>query len=129
MSLAAERWRGMRVLVVEDEYFLAEDLATRFQSAGAEVIGPAGNVADAIKLVENFEVDGAVLDINLRGRRVYPVADLLQQKHIAFVFASGYGTELEMSGYDVPHCIKPIDFDSLEKALADQIHAKKWQYR
>ncbi len=122
MSSAADNWRGLRVLIVEDEYFLAEDLADRFQNLGAEVIGPAGTIAEALKLARRTDIDGAVLDVNLRGERVYPVADLLRQKHIPFVFASGYGAELEPHAYsDIPRCIKPVDFATLAQALASQL--------
>jgi CheY-like chemotaxis protein len=126
MSLAAEKWRGVRLLIVEDEYFLAQDLADHFQSLGVKVLGPAGTVADALDLLKSHEVEGAVLDVNLRGQRVYPVADVLLQKDVPFVFASGYGGELEPDAYtDVPRCIKPIDFALLTKTLADRIAAAK----
>jgi CheY-like chemotaxis protein len=84
----AHGWRGLRVLIVEDEYFLAQDLANRFEQLGAEVIGPAGTVAAALSLVGPNQIDVAVLDVNLRGERVYPVADLLLQKQTPFVFAT-----------------------------------------
>jgi CheY-like chemotaxis protein len=126
MSLAAEKWRGVRLLIVEDEYFLAQDLADHFQSLGVKVLGPAGTVADALDLLKSHEVEGAVLDVNLRGERVYPVADVLLQKDVPFVFASGYGGELEPDAYtDVPRCIKPVDFALLTKILADRIAAAK----
>jgi CheY-like chemotaxis protein len=125
MSFAVERWRGVRLLIVEDEYFLAQDLADHFQSLGVKVLGPAGTVADALSLLRSHEVEGAVLDVNLRGERVYPVADVLLQKDVPFVFASGYGGELEPDVYtDVPRCIKPVDFSVLTKTLADQIAAR-----
>jgi CheY-like chemotaxis protein len=122
MSFAADSWRGLRVLIVEDEYFLAQDLADRFQNLGAEVLGPAGTIAEALRLSKRSDIDGAVLDVNIRGERVYPVADLLRQKHIPFVFASGYGAELEPDAYsDIPRCIKPVDFATLAEALASQL--------
>jgi two-component SAPR family response regulator len=122
VSFSAENWRGIRLLIVEDEYFLAQDLAYHFQSLGAEVLGPAGTVRDALLLLKSADVEAAILDINLRGERVYPVADVLHRKHVPFVFASGYGGELEPSAYaDVPRCIKPVDYTILAKKLADQI--------
>lgn len=123
---AAEALRGRQVLIVEDEYFLAEDLAAYFHRVGAHVVGPAGTVADALRLVESREIDAAVLDVNLRGQRVYPVADLLQKKAVPFVFASGYGGELEPAAYaDVPRCIKPVDFPTLAAVLADRMKPGK----
>jgi CheY-like chemotaxis protein len=126
MSFAVEKWRGVRLLIVEDEYFLAQDLADHFQSLGVKVLGPAGTVADALDILKSQEVEGAVLDVNLRGQRVYPVADVLLQKDVPFVFASGYGGELEPDAYtDVPRCIKPVDFALLTKTLAQRIAAAK----
>ena len=126
MRFEAERWRGVRLLIVEDEYFVAQDLADHFHDLGVDVLGPAGTVADALSLLRSNEVDCAVLDVNLRGERVYAVADVLREKNVTFVFASGYGSELEPAVYaDVPRCIKPVDFAVLTKTLADQIDARR----
>jgi DNA-binding response OmpR family regulator len=112
----------MRLLIVEDEYFLAQDLAYYFQNLDAKVLGPVGTVFDALTLLKSTDVEAAVLDINLRGERVYPVADVLIQRKVPFVFASGYGGELEPSAYvGVPRCIKPVDFAILTKKLADEV--------
>jgi DNA-binding response OmpR family regulator len=119
---SAETLRGQQVLIVEDEYFLAQDLAEYFHALGARVLGPVGTVADALRLLESTEVQAAVLDVNLRGERVYPVADLLRDKGVPFVFASGYGGELEPAAYaDIPRCIKPVDFATLAGTLATRI--------
>jgi CheY-like chemotaxis protein len=126
MNFTPDEWRGVRLLIVEDEYFLAQDLADRFQNLGAEVLGPAGTIREALSLAGSAQIDGAVLDVNLRGERVYPVADLLLQKQIPFVFASGYGGELEPDAYShVPRCIKPVDFALLARALASQLKIAK----
>jgi CheY-like chemotaxis protein len=122
MNFTPDEWRGVRLLIVEDEYFLAQDLADRFERLGAEVLGPAGTVREALSLARSAQIDGAVLDVNLKGERVYPVADLLLQKQIPFVFASGYGGELEPDAYShVPRCIKPVNFAMLVQALASQL--------
>jgi CheY-like chemotaxis protein len=122
MNFATDDWHGVRLLIVEDEYFLAQDLADRFERLGAEVLGPAGTVREALSLARSAQIDGAVLDVNLKGERVYPVADLLLQKQIPFVFASGYGGELEPDAYShVPRCIKPVNFAMLVQALASQL--------
>jgi CheY-like chemotaxis protein len=126
MNFAGHRLREHRLLIVEDEYFVAQDLADYFQNLGATVLGPAGTVRDALRLLETGEVECAVLDINLRGERVYPVADVLRQKNIPFVFASGYGEELEPQAYaGVPRCIKPVDFAVLARTLGEQLDGQE----
>jgi CheY-like chemotaxis protein len=118
-DLADLNLQGRRVLIVEDEYLLAMDLAERFEDLGVEVIGPAATVRDAVALLGNQEVEGAVLDINIRGERVYPVADILTQKNVPFVFTSGYSKELEPEAYaSIPRCIKPANFLHVAQLLA-----------
>lgn len=126
MNSAADKLSGQRVLIVEDEYFLAQDLAEYLNHLGVEVIGPVGTVTDALELLHYADIQGAVLDINLRGERVYPVADVLEQKQVPFVFASGYGGELEPNAYtDIPRCIKPLDFAELANTLLNQMNGHK----
>jgi CheY-like chemotaxis protein len=122
MNGMADVLRGVQLLIVEDEYLLARDMADYFESIGVQIVGPAGTVSDALALINSHEVQVAVLDINLRNERVYPVAEMLTQKQIPFVFASGYGSELEPQAYeDIPRCIKPVDFAVLSKDLGIQL--------
>jgi CheY-like chemotaxis protein len=126
MNFSAEKLTGQHVLIVEDEYFLAQDLVDYFQDLGVQVLGPAASVSEALRLLDSTEVQGAILDVNLRGERVYPVADVLRQRHVPFVFASGYGGELEPRAYaDVPRCIKPVDFSVLAKTLVEQMDGER----
>ena len=126
MNFSAEKLSGQHVLIVEDEYFLAQDLVDYFQDLGVQVLGPAASVSEALRLLESAEVQGAILDVNLRGERVYPVADVLRQRHVPFVFASGYGGELEPRAYaDVPRCIKPVDFGVLVQTLVEQMDGQR----
>ena len=126
MNFSAEKLTGQHVLIVEDEYFLAQDLVDFFQDLGVQVLGPAASVSEALKLLESAEVQGAILDVNLRGERVYPVADALRQRHVPFVFASGYGGELEPRAYaDVPRCIKPVDYGVLVQTLVEQMDGQR----
>lgn len=112
---------GRRVLIVEDEYLIAIDLALGLSDLGADIVGPAGSVAEALELVDSVgaELDGAVLDVNLRDEKVYPVADALAALGVRFVFASGYDAELMPPAYtDVPRCPKPIDKSMIARFLA-----------
>ena len=85
---------GCRVLVVEDEYFLADDLRSELEAIGANVIGPVGDLGDARACVERDGFDVAVIDINLRGEAAYALADKLARQRIPFLFTTGYGAEV-----------------------------------
>jgi CheY-like chemotaxis protein len=84
---------GRRLLVVEDEVFVAMLIEDVLESVGGAVIGPAARVSEALALIEEQNPDGALLDINLGGELVYPVADALARRGIPFVFVTGYGAE------------------------------------
>lgn len=83
-----EAVRGRRILIVEDEFLLASDLAQYFSSLGAEILGPAPSRDQAWQYLPMAEV--ALLDLNLNGEVVFPVADQLVSLGIPFVFYSGY---------------------------------------
>ncbi|RWM88868.1 MAG: response regulator [Mesorhizobium sp.] len=79
--------RGVRILIVEDDWVLAGDLARYFGNMGAVVLGPAATVEHASMHTEMAEA--AILDVNLNGRRVFPIADELMRRGVPFVFFSG----------------------------------------
>ena len=107
-----------RVLVVEDEYFLADDLAHALRKLGAEVVGPVPTRDKALALLEAEALDAAVLDINLKGETVFPVADALSKAGVPFVFATGYDEAALPAAYrDVPRWEKPFRPQDLAKAL------------
>jgi CheY-like chemotaxis protein len=108
----SEHLKGFRLLVVEDEYLVAADLTASLESLGAEVIGPAASVEEALSLLDTNggRLDGAVLDINLQNERVYPVADVLTARGIPFVFTTGYDAAAVPTAYAwAPRCEKPVD--------------------
>lgn len=108
-----------RILLVEDEYFIVQDMARAFAEAGAEVIGPSATVADALRqIAATPKLDGAVLDINLQGEMVYPVADALVTRGVPFVFATGYDRQSipdRFAGHS--RCEKPVRPDQVARAL------------
>lgn len=108
------------ILVVEDEFFQAKDLAQALADAGARLVGPVPSLNAALEaLEEGLPVDAAVLDINLRGRAVYEVADLLAERGIPFLFATGYGPDLIPPAHQArPVCTKPFRIESLLAAVA-----------
>ena len=110
---------GRRVLLVEDEYFIADELQRLFEESGAEVLGPVPSVERALDLIAATpEIDGAVLDVNLRDVLVYPVADALQARGVPFVFATGYEKIMIPARYaGVQHCEKPFEAAQIAQAL------------
>jgi CheY-like chemotaxis protein len=110
---------GKSILLVEDEYFLVQDMVQAFLAAGATILGPAPNIAEALRLVAAASrVDGAVLDINLRGEMVYPLADVLLARGVPFVFATGYHRESIPPRFDGHfRCEKPVEVETVAKAL------------
>ena len=83
--------QGRRILVAEDEYLIAFDVRDALVRAGAEVLGPVPSVEDAAALLDREEtIDAAVLDVNLRGDMIFAVADVLQERGVPVVFATGY---------------------------------------
>jgi CheY-like chemotaxis protein len=112
-----------RVLVVEDEFYIADDMANALRKLGAEVIGPVSTQERALDLVSSGDaVDAAVLDVSLRGRGVFPVADVLAERGVPFVFATGYDQSAIPEGYEaVPRWEKPFDPHDLAKALPQLI--------
>lgn len=112
--------RGLTILVVEDEYFLATEISRKLQKAGVAVVGPFPAVEDALRAVEGGRtLDAALLDINLRGNMVYPVADLLRQRGTPIVFMTGYDRAALPPAYrDVPLCDKPVEVADLVRHVA-----------
>jgi PAS domain S-box-containing protein len=111
--------KGARVLIVEDAVLLALELETGLSDAGAQVVGPAYELEEAMALLDQ-PIDAAVLDANLNGHSVTPVAEVLHQRKIPFVFATGYGeTGGAPGGFDAPVIRKPYDVTQVAAAVAD----------
>ena len=83
---------GRRVLIVEDESLVAMLLETILEDMGCTPIGPASNIDDGLAMVADSEhLDAALLDVNVAGRQVFPVAEALKARGVPFVFSTGYG--------------------------------------
>ena len=110
---------GRRVLVVEDETLVAMLVEDTLLDAGAKVIGPAATVAQALALIAETVPDVAVLDMNLAGETSEPVADLLRERGVPFVVASGYGASGVPARYvGVPVLAKPYAPEELTAVLS-----------
>ena len=108
-----------RVLVVEDEYLLAYQLAHALEDLGAQILGPVPSVKEALALIEaEGQIDSAVLDVNLDGEMVFPVAEALEARNIGFVFTTGYEPLAIPERYQhVPRCEKPVAPQAIVLAL------------
>lgn len=111
---------GLRILVVEDEPLLAFALEDMLTDVGCTVVGPAHNLRRAIQLVEQEDIDGAILDVNLAGERVFPLADLLAERRVPFLYVTGYGTSLlRERDHGCPVLQKPYDPQVLIKIASE----------
>jgi CheY-like chemotaxis protein len=109
---------GKRILIVEDEMLVATNLEETLTDLGAVVVGPAMRVEEAMELATNEDFDVAILDVNLNGTRSYAVAELLQQRNLPFIFATGYGHVLGAESFrGVPTLAKPYRTQELCDAL------------
>lgn len=106
--------RTLRILVVEDEFLVATLLEDDLQQAGCVVVGPFANLASALRASRQARFDLAVLDVNLNGEMVYPLADELAERQIPFIFLSGYGLQSVPEKYRAaPRVAKPYDLATL----------------
>lgn len=114
---------GARILICEDEPFIALDLALSVEDAGGEVVGPASSVQEAMALIKDCSITGAILDVHLVDRDVTPVAEALLERGVPIVVQSGVG---------LPHCLsdrcaaahvffKPVQPEHLIKHLAGRL--------
>jgi CheY-like chemotaxis protein len=102
---------GRRILLVEDEFLVADEIMLALSELGITTIGPASTVERAIGLLKSPEtVDAALLDVNLRGEVVFPLVDILRARRIPYVFLTGYDPDTIPEQYrDVAVCLKPVD--------------------
>jgi CheY-like chemotaxis protein len=114
----------LRVLVVEDEWLIAEDVAACLHASGHQVVGPVPSVAAAVRLIGENHIDVALLDIQLNGETSLAIAEELQSRDIPFACLSGFGPN------DVPSAFanfkfvrKPADQAAILKAMAELVRA------
>jgi CheY-like chemotaxis protein len=107
-----------RILVVEDEYLIRMLLEDMLTDLGYEIAGAVGTIAEASEIAEKAEFDLAILDVNLDGKEIYPVADILTARGLPFVFVSGYGEGSLAEPYrGRPALQKPFQAEQLEATL------------
>jgi two-component SAPR family response regulator len=113
---------GKRILIVEDEFFIAIDLVSTFKSTGACIVGPVPSPDDALLALDQDKIDAAVLDVKLCRGTVLAVADELRKRGIPFVFASAYTQDVLPPRFlDRPHLMKPFRDEDIVDVLAREL--------
>lgn len=125
-SIVQKPLSGRRVLVVEDEYFLADDIVQILKEMGARIVGPVGDLEEATNLVNgDIAIDAAVVDVNLRSELAFPLARILRARKVPFVFTTGYDcSSIEQEFQDIQLWEKPLDLAAMARDLVDLIGAR-----
>jgi CheY-like chemotaxis protein len=111
------------VFLVEDETLIRMMIAGMVEELGHSVVFEAGNIADALRLANTAEFGIAILDINVGGNRIDPVAEIINDRHLPFLFASGYGAAgLPEKFRDRPVLQKPFLVERLSEAIEAAIN-------
>ncbi|HEY0681349.1 MAG TPA: response regulator [Steroidobacter sp.] len=109
---------GMRVLVVEDDYFIAAEICNTLRAHGAEVVGPSPDVEHGLRLAKSERIDCAVLDINLQGTLAFNLANELRERGTPAIFATGYdGSVLPGEFSGSVRLEKPVNLNALLRAV------------
>jgi len=116
---------GKRILVVEDEPLVALDVVATLENAGVVIAGPVGSPAEALALIDDVQLDGALLDANLGGRPVDDVAAALVRRQVPFAFVTGYGRDgLPTAFAAAPILPKPFSQEQLLDTATDLVRPR-----
>ena len=118
--------RGRCIFIVEDDCVTAMDLAETLTAAGAEIIGPAGTIANAFELLHRRpQLDIALLDVEVEGAFVFDIADELVKRAVPIVFTTGYELgEIPVRFRGARHCEKPVGIAAIARALSDELERR-----
>ena len=117
-SPADTRPAGWRVIVIEDEMMIAMLLKDMLADLGHSVIAVAGQLDSALRLARDTDADLAILDVNLGGEESFPVAQVLTERGLPFLFATGYGSpDLAEPFQNAITLNKPFEMNDLSQAL------------
>jgi CheY-like chemotaxis protein len=116
--MTTTRSRGGSVFLVEDEVMIRMMVADMLEELGYSVAAEAGEISEAMKLAQSADFDLAILDVNVNGKMISPVADLIKARQRPFIFATGYGSSGLPEEYrDRPALQKPFQIETLAKAI------------
>lgn len=108
------------ILVVEDQIVVALELQDALEAAGYTVIGPAGHLDEALRLTDSRQIDAAVLDYDLHGQKVLPVARALKLRGVPFILVTGNSAD-SVEDLGAPHMQKPVRGEAVVRAIATLI--------
>lgn len=119
MTASSSALQGCHVLVVEDDYMIAQCTAEILLEAGAKVLGPIPSLDGALCLVEaESRIDCAVLDVNLNGEMSWPLVDVLLRRGVSVLLATGYSVNAIPQAYvQLPYCEKPVSSKNLTRTI------------
>ena len=113
-----------KVLVIEDDYFVAKEIATALRAHGAQVIGPAPDAARGRALISADSPDCALLDVNLKGQFAFDLAHELRERGVPLIFTTGYDASFLPADLRGAPCLnKPIDIRSLVRTIQEEAKA------
>lgn len=117
---AHDSLHGKRILIVEDLGLITLELKRMAEDVGCVIAATAARLDEARSLADTVPLDGVLLDLNLAGERSYPVAEVLRQRGVPFIFLTGYDSEqIHPDFAEAPHLHKPFGTEALEKAMRD----------
>ena len=122
--MTAKRPTGSSVFLVEDEVMIRMMVADMLQELGYSVAAEAGEINEAIRLAQSTDFDLAILDVNVNGKVISPVADLIRARNLPFIFATGYGSSGLPEEYrDRPALQKPFQIETLARVIDNTLNS------
>ena len=120
--MTAKRPQGGSVFLVEDEVMIRMMVADMLEELGYSIAAEAGDISEAIRLAQSTDFDVAILDVNVNGKVISPVADLIQARNLPFIFATGYGSSGLPEEYrDRPSLQKPFQIETLARVIENTL--------
>jgi len=117
---------GLRVLIVEDDYFVANECASLLREQGADVLGPVPDAARGREIISDETPDCVLLDVNLKGDFAFELAGELLDLHIPIIFTTGYDRSVLPAGLRNAPCLqKPIESHVLVRLIQGEIHSQR----